>query len=610
MLAEPRDAPFTKTGWLFELKYDGYRLLAERDGRRGAAAPRNGDDATATFPEIARALRALPFYALVLDGEVVVLDDEGRPSFQRLQKRALLQRRPGHRARRGRAARDALRLRPARLRGLRPARPLPLASARRCSSGSCRGLGRCATPSTSSAQGEALLEQVERSASRASSAKKADSPYRGGRSATGSRCARTAPATSWSSGFTRPEGARAGFGALHLGGYRGRRARLRRPRRHRLHGQAARARSASASRPPRARRPPARAPCPTGKGHVWVEPELVVRGPLQGVDGRRAAAAAGLPALPRRQAARRVRVPKTARRSRAARPSRRPKPRRAASEKTVPLHQPRQGLLARRGLHQGRPDRVLPRHRAVAAALPQGPPAGADALPRRHRREVVLPEGRARLRADWLRIERIWSEHAEREIDYFVCDDLESLLYVANLGTIPLHVWASRVASLERPDWCILDLDPKGAPFSHVVKVALRDPRALRGDRAARLHQDERRDGAARAGAARRPVHVRAVADARRAAGARRSRRSCPTSRPSRARSPRAAAGSTSTTCRTATARRSPRPSPRGRSSPASCSAPLSLERGQREARSEELHDEEPARADEEAEEGSAARRC
>ena len=49
---------------------------------------------------------------------------------------------------------------------------------------------------------------------------------------------------------------------------------------------------------------------------------------------------------------------------------------------------------------------------------------------------------------------------------------MESLLYVANLGTIPLHIWASRVPTLERPDWCVLDLDPKGAPFEHVVEVA------------------------------------------------------------------------------------------------------------------------------------------
>jgi bifunctional non-homologous end joining protein LigD len=73
---------------------------------------------------------------------------------------------------------------------------------------------------------------------------------------------------------------------------------------------------------------------------------------------------------------------------------------------------------------------------------------------------------------DWLRTVPIWSEDTQRDIRYFVCDDLDTLLYVANMGSIPLHIWASRVASLELPDWCILDLDPKGAPFEHVVQVA------------------------------------------------------------------------------------------------------------------------------------------
>src|SRR5262249_24515838 len=73
----------------------------------------------------------------------------------------------------------------------------------------------------------------------------------------------------------------------------------------------------------------------------------------------------------------------------------------------------------------------------------------------------------------WVRTERIWSEHAAREIDYFICDDVEMLLYVINMGSIPLHVWASRVTSPQRPDWCILDLDPKEAPFRDVVKVAI-----------------------------------------------------------------------------------------------------------------------------------------
>ena len=51
---------------------------------------RRGSDATGVHPDLAAALRALPVEHVVMDGEIVVLDGQGRPSFQRLQKRALL----------------------------------------------------------------------------------------------------------------------------------------------------------------------------------------------------------------------------------------------------------------------------------------------------------------------------------------------------------------------------------------------------------------------------------------------------------------------------------------------------------------------------------------
>ncbi len=73
---------------------------------------------------------------------------------------------------------------------------------------------------------------------------------------------------------------------------------------------------------------------------------------------------------------------------------------------------------------------------------------------------------------DFVRTVRVWSGESQRELNYFVCDSEESLRYIANMAAIPLHVWGSRVATLETPDWCILDLDPKDAPFAHVVTVA------------------------------------------------------------------------------------------------------------------------------------------
>lgn len=66
-------------------------------------------------------------------------------------------------------------------------------------------------------------------------------------------------------------------------------------------------------------------------------------------------------------------------------------------------------------------------------------------------------------------------------VPHHVVDDLETLLYVANLGSIDLHPWLSRAATPDAPDWAVLDLDPKTAPFAHVVRIARAAGRLLRG---------------------------------------------------------------------------------------------------------------------------------
>jgi bifunctional non-homologous end joining protein LigD len=74
---------------------------------------------------------------------------------------------------------------------------------------------------------------------------------------------------------------------------------------------------------------------------------------------------------------------------------------------------------------------------------------------------------------DWVRTVPIWSTDTQKEIRYFVADDVETITYLANLGTIPLHMWLSRVGTLEQPDFCVIDLDPKEAPFKDVVRCAI-----------------------------------------------------------------------------------------------------------------------------------------
>jgi bifunctional non-homologous end joining protein LigD len=72
--------------YLFELKYDGYRVLAAKRGDEVRLDSRNRHDWTARMAPIADAVRALPARACLLDGEVCALDAQGLPSFERLQR--------------------------------------------------------------------------------------------------------------------------------------------------------------------------------------------------------------------------------------------------------------------------------------------------------------------------------------------------------------------------------------------------------------------------------------------------------------------------------------------------------------------------------------------
>jgi bifunctional non-homologous end joining protein LigD len=72
---------------------------------------------------------------------------------------------------------------------------------------------------------------------------------------------------------------------------------------------------------------------------------------------------------------------------------------------------------------------------------------------------------------EWVRTEAVTAEDG-KITRYLVADDEDTLLHLVNLGSIPLHLWASRVGSLQHPDWCILDLDAKDAPFAAAVEVA------------------------------------------------------------------------------------------------------------------------------------------
>lgn len=85
MLATLTDEPFDNPDWIFEVKWDGYRAIAEVKKGGVRFYSRNGLSFSELYPEVARELKKLK-KDCVIDGEVVVLDDNGRPSFQKLQQ--------------------------------------------------------------------------------------------------------------------------------------------------------------------------------------------------------------------------------------------------------------------------------------------------------------------------------------------------------------------------------------------------------------------------------------------------------------------------------------------------------------------------------------------
>ena len=471
MLAETRDSAFTRKGWIWELKYDGYRLLAGRAEGKTLLRYRHGMDSTATFPEIARAVSTLPCDAFVLDGEVVVLDANARPRFGLLQKRGLLQRRTD--IERGAVelpatyfAFDLLGFEDFDLRGL------PLVTRKSLLQRFVPRTGPIRYADHIEERGEELLSAANGLGLEGVIGKKADSTYRGTRSGDWIKVKLDRTGDFAVVGFTKPDGARSGFGALHLGYwqegalvYAGRVGtgfsdKLLHEIHQRLH-KALREKPAFGGT------------IPTGRGHAWVDPEMVVEVRFREWTGE---------GLLRHPAFLRVRDDKPIRECvREADPGSiqepetpPPSPSRPfePEEKVVPLSNLSKAFWPAEGYTKGD---LIDYYREISPWL----------LPYLKDRPLVMTrypdgiEGKSffqkdapNFAPDWIRLERIWSEHAEREIDYFVCDDLETLLYVANLGSIPLHMWASRVAAPERPDWCILDLDPKGAPFSHVVRIA------------------------------------------------------------------------------------------------------------------------------------------
>jgi len=218
MLATSVDDPFDGSEWLFEIKWDGYRAVAFIQDGKLRLVSRNQNELTQRYPELKDLPKSVKAKTAILDGEVVALDDEGRPSFSLMQQRTGF--RPG--GRRGPARSDVPVLYYAfdllYLDGY-DLRKLPLEDRKKklasilVSGDSVRYSDHYAK------QGKALFEMARAKGLEGILAKKRDSIYQERRSTEWLKIKITHRLECVIGGYTEPEGSRAHFGSIVLGLY-------------------------------------------------------------------------------------------------------------------------------------------------------------------------------------------------------------------------------------------------------------------------------------------------------------------------------------------------------------------------------------------------------
>jgi bifunctional non-homologous end joining protein LigD len=472
--------------WRFEVKYDGYRALAALQGSRLALHSRSGNDLSERFPAIARALEALGDHEAVIDAEIVALDPQGRSRFQLL----------GRGVEERFVAFDLLWLDGEDLRSL------PLEERRERLE---QLFARVKPPL-------ALAEQVEGSAKQALAqakqrglegviAKRMGSPYTPGRGETWLKLKVQAAQEVAIVGFTPMANERPEIGALLVA--------VREGDTWQYAGKVGTGYSSDVRRELLTRlsrdvvkRPPVEdAPLVLNalrsEEAFWVKPRYVaqvtftewteegrLRHPsFQGLrtDKRPEECVRELPReapLPQAKRAA-VRAPhrrtgtKERRKTAAA-------GRTAVARKQTPAAPPKgpalvalthgeRVLFPKKGLTKAD---VFAYFRDVAPfmlpALAERPlalqqwPQGVDA-PGFFRQGVKGTP-------DWLTTACV--HHEAKDLPHVVVDRPESLLWLANQSALTLHMWSSRVPSLDEPDWVLFDLDPGSGTFEDLIQIA------------------------------------------------------------------------------------------------------------------------------------------
>ena len=206
MLATLVSEPFHRPGWVYEEKYDGYRILAYKEGDRVTLLSRNGKDRTESFADVARAVASLSDRTLLLDGEAVAFDSRLVSRFQLLQQGEVPV---------VYAAFDCL------YREGKDLREKPLPVRRAALEEAIGRTSRLFASRRLGTDGFQAFELARKKGFEGLVAKNPEAPYREGRSIQWLKVKVHQEEELVIGGYTAPGGTRTHFGALLLGAYRG-----------------------------------------------------------------------------------------------------------------------------------------------------------------------------------------------------------------------------------------------------------------------------------------------------------------------------------------------------------------------------------------------------
>ena len=456
MLAETAEEIFSDPDWIYEAKWDGYRIIAQIENGKVELFSRNGQSYKIKFQPVSNELEQIAHTA-ILDGEMVLVDEEGRPHFQWLQN---------YESGKGKGVLRYYVFDLLHLNG-HDTLELPLIDRKSLIPELLEGLDSVLYCEHLEAMGKAFYERAIENGLEGVIAKKKDSCYYPGyRTKDWLKIKALADADAFICGYTESESPARPFGSLILGQFRenelnyigncgtGFSAKTQEA----LFGQFQELVQDENPFPQKINL--------KGRKAIWMRPELLCT--IQYSEWTEN----GLLRHPVFKALRTERMKKN---------NQKPKSQKKSSDSSSNLEIDGINVPVTNLEKVYWPDANFTKYDLLEYYIKMADylvPYLKDRPESLHRHPNGINEDSffqkdTEYLPEWIETYKLWSKSSNRDIDYLLCQNPATLIYMANLGCIEINPWNSRIQSLDRPDYTVIDIDPSDSnTFQQVLETA------------------------------------------------------------------------------------------------------------------------------------------